>query len=413
MNKRRILPLVLLFGAFLALIFFWGNRDSDVALSESSKGDAAEESTGTNSDLKSNSTQSEPVESKPVQSTPSVQKTESYQIARDMLRIEPGHVTQAEADALIDRLVAAEGSAELFEEWLAAGNLEERLLAAYSVLESEGPTTWILETALRDPSPQIRAEIARWLFKQHRFPEMHSFLEEAASRLAAEEANRVIAAFSSDLRPEVAVALKRLGIGEGVPIYLELLGRQSPQVVRSALDALSGAELPGQASKVLLQIVVSANPPDLLTDLKELYAAETDTATRIAIGQHIAARVPKSDQETWALLESGLPLSGNGLEPTVLISPEQRLEMVTASEDKLRDMLSSDRTDPMGINGLLRRYIEQGAYLGESHLSAELLEKSANFLQERQLILSPETVAWALYIAGEIQSAPGTATASF
>lgn len=316
-----------------------------------------------------------------------------------LLEFPIGQITDTEAIKRIEDLIKAPGSRSFFEEKLKSGNLSEKLLATYALVESGNLTFELLTLLLNDPSAYVQAEAFHCLFRKGDFAQADTLLGERLKTLDWSKASDLLDLATNEGKPNLPVALARLGLDEGLPLYLDLLADRSPTLRLAAFTRLNDQQTSAETKVLMLKLVDSTPGPELVERLKVAFAAETNPTVRIRFAQYIAARSSANDEQLVVFLKAGMPPSLPSVGQVDLRFSERRIETLREFEKSLMLGISTGSFDAMEINGTLTAYLKEGAMVGLDHLSKETLLSASNYLRGSSYAYAPDSIALAAYVA--------------
>lgn len=412
MHAPRFAAVLLLLAAILAVIWQYHRLDRNSVTQQAPGGQSIRRNTGTHPTITYPS-QEEPT-SRPEgiedersadvsQTNATVSEKEVVDRIDSLLAIGLGRVTTPQAQERIKEILDLPDSVLILKRNLTEGSLPERLLSIYALIEAGEFTNELFEVVFNDPSPFVQAEALHFLLRTRQFDRVDAFLDQRLLTLDWDTVTALLDAAGTKSNPDLPVALSRLNLGAGLPLYLDLLAERAPSVRLAAFTRLDNPDVPSKTKSLLLRLVDSTPDQELADRLKSVFHGETNTAARIQIAQQIAARSSEQDQEIVAFLTSGLGPNPEGIPPVEFQFRENRIEKLRGHEQMMERVMSSNDFDPVALNGALAAYIKEGEIVGVHALSRDTLNAVTAFLRERNFAYAPDIIARGEYIASQIK----------
>lgn len=320
-----------------------------------------------------------------------------------LLAIGLGRVTTSQAQARIKDILAIPGSIPILKRKLTEGSLPEKLLSIYALIEADEFPNDLFEVVFNDSSPYVQAEALHFLFRTRQFDRVDAFLDARLLSLDWNTVTALLDAAGNKAKPDLPVALSRLNLGEGLPLYLDLLAERAPSVRLAAFTLLNEPGVTSNTKSLLLRLTDPTPDQELVQRLRPAFESEADKAARIQIAQQIAARSSRQDQETVAFLASGLGPTPEALPLIDLQFKEDRIERLREHEQMMERVMSSDDFDPVALNGALGAYLREGEMVGIQALSIDTLHAVTAFLREKNFVYAPDIIAQGEYIARQLE----------
>lgn len=412
-ETTRVVAFLFLLTAIAALIWLSNRRDRD----RSSEGRVAEPGNKSNTSIHSritNPTRETPPgtggtaiedEYTPDRSHTSIAESERVVLEQidSLLALALGRVTGSQAQDRIKTILEEPESIAVLKAQLLDGQLPHKLLAVYALIEANQFTADVEKLVLADPSPYIRAEAVHYLLRKGQFEQVDTLIRASVELLDWSQVSELLNFVAGKPNPDLPVALTRLGLGEGLPLYLDLLAERSATLRLAAFTRLDDPHAARKTKSLMLTLVDSTADAELVERLKLDFVDETNTAVRIRLAQYIAARSSKQNAEVVAFLESALPSTPAGVGPVELRYREDRIEALRAHEQVMEQFTLSDDFDPVALNGALGAYLNEGEMVGFSLLSKEALISIPGFLRSKGYVYAPDIIARAEYLASRIK----------
>jgi hypothetical protein len=205
---------------------------------------------------------------------------ESRRIILRLLNTPAGQVAGREPWEWVCRLKEmGVGAIPEIERLLGSTNAHERLLGFYLMLETQGPSEAVLARALADPSLQVTAQAAQWLYRNSKFEEWERITGQAAAAFNSVKLEKLLPLLDRNpLTLEVPAAMSILQLGRAFPDFLSEILRRNSEVAAAANGFVSDVSLSATQRENLLGMLASANVPGYVDTLKRLVAQSADTS---------------------------------------------------------------------------------------------------------------------------------------
>ena len=313
-------------------------------------------------------------------------------------------ITTRQAHQLVDEFIASRGFDEIVRKLLSSQAVADRLFAVYALLQRDGFTDTARSLALADPSWHVRAEIAGWLFKRMDSAALESLVQEIVSSLSQESIHSIVTVADAAPKIEVPMGLSRLGLGESIPRYLNILSGHSSNTLAAVSGALGNETTSRTGKKLMLSVLASVRPPDYELLLKQHLQTEPALITRSLLAQHLAALISETNTQARMEIDSLLGDTGTTNARVSLQFHEAQLAELRQIEVKIVEACHQPNPYAAYLASIAAAYNEQLRKLGYEFADANTIGTIREYSAKHFTEISTDSLAEVVYVYDRTQA---------
>ena len=417
-NNARTVTLMIVGGigvvSLLALLYFSSKRSPGNSASEQLRRDIPITVDAPNIPLSAavidNSVESEYESAEEIKETKEIGQDdvvdEAAMIVKTIFETPIGHMTRNEALELVEQFKNTPGAEAEIDRLMTSEDSVERLLGIFLELGVNGYSEDVLEYAINEHSPHVRAEVASWLFRTRDFENFDAYLDTIGTNLTEKDIEQMISGLSNTPpRMSVPVAMSLLKLGEGLESFFNELALWNDDVLLCAKKEFQNKTNDHNMQKRMLKALAYARPDNYNEILMSVVEnPETPTITRHLTIQYLAAEMSSDDPDAKADLMFYVKPSPPDVSQIEINMHEDHIAKLHETEQKMHDSLTTEDPIKAGFIAHLHSYLDKIEILGTEASNNKVTEFVLDNIKEQEISVHPDYLLQLDYLHWRVEN---------